>query len=413
MIQKKIIVLDRKQSVSLRKDLYQYLADIEAVFDDDQDIQHWNNMTHHWKIKLDKYEFSKIIEVKHLEIPDCFEQLLEWSDIDAVESDDKNTIYEHIKFLLEAIIFILPNRIYNFSRFDAIPLFSYFVFFVPLYLAISDGQKTNEILFCSFFATFLTLTVTFVCKIFEEKNHKRRLAKICLVTPTLNVSKALEKNEPELPSDKKANMPFVIFASVFAIIASIAMTEILYDLMDPTNEKTMWDMLAGKNEFERFSNFLIHPKFILTASFFSVGVLFYQCGIVFLSTEASEYVSKNSRKITVFFSSLVLFIEGIVLVFVAYSTDSVTMFAFWIFMLMAIDMGWIFLNLLKHIDALVQWLHFDFATLLFTMIVVLLLSDKIEKPIDVYWYILILFTARTLYDYGAAWKFWTKFIPKE
>lgn len=205
----------------------------------------------------------------------------------------------------------------------------------------------------------------------------------------------------------------MIFSAVFAVIASLAMTEILYDLMDPTNERTMWDALSGNNEFERFYSFLVYPKFILTASFFSIGVLFYQCGIVFLSTEASEYVSKNSNKLAVFFSSLVLFIEGIILVFAAYSTDSVTMFAFWIFMLMVVDIGWIFLNLLKHIDALVQWLHFDFAILLFTMIVVLLLANVEEAPITVFWYTLILFTTRTLYDYGAAWKFWTKFIPKE
>lgn len=192
----KIRILNRKESVSLRKDLYRYLADIEAVFEDDPDVQHWNNMTHHWTVTLSKYKFDDIVDTTFLEIPDCFEQLLEWSNIYATDTDEKSIIYKHIKFLLEAIVFILPNRLYKFSRFDTFPLFSYFVFLIPLLLAMSDSHRIDEILFWSFFATLLALSVTFVCKVLEEKNHKKHLVKICLITQTLNRSNTLKKILP-------------------------------------------------------------------------------------------------------------------------------------------------------------------------------------------------------------------------
>ncbi len=214
------------------------------------------------------------------------------------------------------------------------------------------------------------------------------------------------------PNASNIHAPFVIFSAVFGIIAAFAITEILSAVI--ANDAAITPNFSDTHSLGDLVKFLWHEQVILVISFFPIGILFYHCGIVFLSTEAAELIAISRKKTTVFFSSLILFLEGIVLLLVSHSSSSLSQFSLWIFILMALDISWVLFNLRAGFAPLFQWLHFDGAMLFFALTIILLPEYKMDNTgsqiANVIWYVLIVFTVRTFYDYHSGWKFWTKFL---
>ena len=401
------------------------MTDLDEVEKSPISIENWNNITHYWHNQIKDYKFKDIVNTQDLEIPDCFDQLVLWSNFTANSEHDKTVISNHVKFLLDAIIYVLPGTFYRFSKYDVCPIFSYVAFLVPFYFWLSSS---NDLLICSLFVTTLfSISFTFVCKRLETKYYNKHLSEITTniqqrENPLFNQNDETNNLEdvdanytkPSSKNNKAAS--FVLFSAVFGFIASLAITEILTLMMggpDTTFSKYWNGSTCDGNQFCFFLSFVWNETFALGMAFFAVGILFYHCGIVFLATEATELIQKNTSKTVVFTSSIVLFVEGLVLFFLSHSADNLHLFSFWIFVLMGLDILWVFLNLFKNIDTLFQWLHFDFAVMIFGLGMMSLASLDKNMTMTASLFVFVVLTTRTIFDYSVGWEFWTKFIPKE
>lgn len=266
--------------------------------------------------------------------------------------------------------------------FTTIPLLLVFIY--PEY-SVSIGTVV----------ALLSLGIAFCCKLKEPKKKR------------------------ENPKPHSGNAHFRIFAAVFGLIAAVAITDSLStfdsekDCIDISG--TMTKCLEFPANYDDMQKIFPSAQLLIIISFFSMGIIFYQCGIMFLSTEAANYVA-TGNKVGTFVSSLIIFLEGIVLFVAAISIGNTLQYAFWIAALMILDLVWVLVNLFKEIDILFQWLHFDFIMLIFLLIIMLSPSKGTIEVFGValeYWAILAVFVARTVFDYIVGWEYWSKFVPTE
>lgn len=336
------------------------------------------------------------------------------------------------------------------TRYDLIPFSVLGLYFIPLFYKISNSPDWY-ILVSSFVVTIAYLTVAWWFMWKKNKKYPRlydQPNREHITKPSANVVES--KTKPENENAKMGDIPlhefkehvkkivtdphrqwigpFTIFSAVFGIIAALSITDILTALMT-SSTSNISVFFSNIHSLDDLSLFLQNEQIVLTISFFPIGILFYHCGIVFLTTEARERIEEH--KIIGFFSSLIIFVEGIILLFVAHSSLYASQFALWMFILMALDVFWVSINITAKGTPTFQWLHLDSAMLLFTLTIISLPITSIDTgcipigntdcskvPLDnhvdlVYWFILAVFTLRTIYDYNAGWKFWTKFIPKD
>ncbi|MGQ0606128.1 MAG: hypothetical protein ACT4OD_04130 [Candidatus Nitrosotenuis sp.] len=421
----KVRIRKKAEAYSLRRKLYDYTIDLDEVENSQVSTENWNNVTHYWCNQIKDYKFEDVVYIEDLEIPDCFDQLVLWSNFTANSEHDRIVILDHVKFLLDAIIYVLPGTFYRFSKYDVWPIASYAAFLVPFYFWLVSNSES--ILYSLFAATLFSISFTFVCKRLETRYYNKHLAKITASiqqreNPLFNQSDESQTNDLEnmdtnyTHSKNHKVASFVLFSAVFSFIASLAITEVLTLMMggwDTTFSEYWATTSCTGNQFCYFFNFVWNEIFVLGIAFFAVGILFYHCGIVFLATEATDLIQKHTSKTVVFASSVVLFIEGLVLFFLSHSVDNLQLFSFWILALMGLDILWVFLNLFKNIDTLFQWLHFDFAILLFGLGVMSLTNLDKNITMVASLFVFVVLTARTIFDYNVGWDFWTKFIPKE
>lgn len=341
---------------------------------------------------------------------------------------------------------------YNTTKWDGCPFFAYFGF---LFVFIDPKNAT----LIGFVAAIICFIVIYLCKLEEKKLPKKMRIKVetqngkakirtfyptnkyvITTTETTDILDFIEKetklNKFEIKKiwefedkDKTSqNMHYRIFAAVFGLIAAFAMTNSLETFNN--EELKCFGINDSKitcntypETFNDLPNFFASPQVILVASFFSIGILMYHCGIMFLSTDAVKLVYSGKPVIT-FFSSLIIFLEGIVLFIAALKVTSIMSFTFWMFLLMILDIGWVLLNIVKKLDPLFQWLHLDSVMAIFLIIIIqssISTTDSFEIADNSlafagvafeYWAILGIFVLRTILDYNMGWEYWSKFVPE-
>lgn len=277
---------------------------------------------------------------------------------------------------------------------DKIPFFTY-----PLFLLVLVPGLSLEM---GLFAAITGITVTGICKLHEDKVTKSKVKR--------------ERTDEEKRKIENLRRKYAIFASLYALIAALALTTSLDSFVslpagdgciDPQTKSEI--ICFDKTEtLEKLPFLLASNPMLLLGSFFAVGILYYHCGIAFFATEAADLIV-DKKKIGVFISSFLLFLEGLILYFAAYSIDSVLQFSLWISVLMAVDIVWVLINIKKKIEVLFQWIHFGAIVLLF--LVTFLLSASIGNheinKLD-YLAVLIVLLLRTIMDYKVGWNFWSK-----
>ncbi|MBM3910126.1 MAG: hypothetical protein FJ356_00580 [Thaumarchaeota archaeon] len=236
------------------------------------------------------------------------------------------------------------------TKWDKIPFFTY-----PLFLLVLIPNFSVEM---GLFAAIVGITVTSVCKLREDKVVKKKIARV-----------RTDEEKQKIASIKRQ---YAILATLYGLIAALALTTSLDSFatlftdegcIDPQTETEI--ICFDKTEtLEQLPFLLASNPMLLLVSFFAVGILYYHCGIAFFATEAADLVA-DKKKMGVLISSFLLFLEGLILYFAAYSIDSVLQFSLWIAVLMAVDITWVLINIRKKIDVLFQWIHFGSIVLLF------------------------------------------------
>jgi hypothetical protein len=297
--------------------------------------------------------------------------------------------------------------IYGKTKWDIIPFLScagfLFVFLLPDYSTVM-----------AFTAAVVGLLVTFGCNL-VEKREKTKLHK----TPEENADTQITAADATKKTKKSKDIQFRIFAAVFGLIAALAITNALETF--PTGEECTKDdviiqqCLDNTEKIQDLPKLLASNPVIIIASFFAIGILFYHCGIMVLSTDIAPLL--QNKKIIAFASSLIIFLQGIVLFIAADSTDSLLRFSLWIFLLMALDIAWVLVNIYAKIHMLFQWLHLD--TILLLFLLVMLVSPENQGnlikfgAVDFnYLAVFIVFVMRTAFDYKMGWEYWTKVTPE-
>lgn len=215
----------------------------------------------------------------------------------------------------------------------------------------------------------------------------------------------LEKEGEIVP--KTSNSQFLIFATLYAVVGAIAITQAITVFSDPQHNEYINSVYNWKG----FLGLSLSNQAFVIASFFTVAVLFIHCGIVFFSTDASKLIGVGN-KVGVFISSVLLFLEAVVLFYAANSIDNILNFSLWIFMLMVIDIAWVLVNIAKKIEVLFQWLHLDSSMLFFLLMILMIygMKDATVLPKEIYEYVLVIFLIRTVADYKMGWRsVWGKF----
>ncbi|MCI4433721.1 MAG: hypothetical protein JHC41_09055 [Nitrosopumilus sp.] len=204
----------------------------------------------------------------------------------------------------------------------------------------------------------------------------------------------------DVDNDVKKNSPqLFIFAALFAIIGGLAITAALDAFVDPDQNST----ILYVHNIASITDLISSPSAFVIASYFPIAILFIHGAIIFLSSQGAQIISKGNS-FGYFISSLILFMEGIILFYAATSINNFLNFSFWIFLLMAIDLAWLAINWAKGIDFESQWVHFNLAMLFFTLCILLLFHSVTQVDKAVYAFMLIIFVARTVADYVAGWK---------
>lgn len=143
----------------------------------------------------------------------------------------------------------------------------------------------------------------------------------------------------------------------------------------------------------------INPSF-LVLSYLSVAVLFYHGGIIFLTTVAAEELTEGKAR-RVFPDFIVLFLEGVIVYYMAKDVNSLQVFVKLIMTLMVVDIGWVlyFYSVTKARSVYFEWVHFDLMTFL-----ALILISFYGYGIQPYTTVFIILVSRTICDYTFAWK---------
>ena len=285
------------------------------------------------------------------------------------------------------------------KKWDMLPFFTY-----PLFLLVLVFGFFVEM---GLFAAITGITVTGICKLREDKVGKKKIT--------------IERTDEEKQKISNLRRKYAILATLYGLIAALALTTSLDSFaslftdegcIDPQTETEI--ICFDKTEtLEKLPFLLASNPMLLLVSFFAVGILYYHCGIAFFATEAADLIV-DKKKVGVLISSFLLFLEGLILYFAAYSIDSVLQLSLWIAVLMAVDIVWVLINRRKNIDILFQWIHFGSIVLLF--LVTFLLSASIgNHEVNEFDYVavLIVLVLRTVMDYKVGWNFWSKLTLPE
>lgn len=214
----------------------------------------------------------------------------------------------------------------------------------------------------------------------------------------------------------KGKQAGLIFATLYGLVAAIAITNALDLFMN--DELTTFHSpfteieknFANTDSIQDLFYLLISQEFFLLASFFVIGTLFYHCGLVFFTEEASHMLHKHRSAVRVAISSLLLFVCGIMLYFAAGVVNSLLQFSVWIWVLLIIDLVWIFFNSNTDLRGYMHWIHFDL--IIFIFLLVILIGSPSQDYTNYYLYhflILAVFLYRTVLDYKLSWKFFGQF----
>ena len=219
------------------------------------------------------------------------------------------------------------------------------------------------------------------------------------------VNQQKDGQEKEDHKEKESYPQLLIFAGLYAIIGGLAITQAVTIFSEPDKNQ----YIAYAHTLEGFIMLASSKHSFVIASFFPIAILFIHCGIIFLSTDARKII-RVGNKVVFFISALLLFLEVVVVFYAANSIDNILNFASWIALLMAIDIGWVILNITKNIDMLFQWIHLDATMLVFLLTMLFIFHSVSQVTYEVYAYVLVIFLVRTIFDYKMGWNdVWGKF----
>lgn len=420
--------ISKKTKKEARVKLEKFLEELEELHEQSSiRIEDWCIILKNFHIELEKSNLKEIANTSNDEGFRWSVDSLHMYGSEIVTSTSQiEVVYDDLKSAIRSVIDYLPRSYLQISKWDKIPFISY-LGFICVILAIEYSTVI------AFIAVIAGLVLTFACKSLEdiEKQNKKKWKEKDLEKQREAMSKQIEetrnreRREPETNYEdrrqRSKGIQFRIFAAVFGIIAAFAITETLYTFpsgIECTDENgnVIKQCFDNTEKLQDLPKLLLSEQVLVVGSFFAIGILFYQCGIMVLSTDVALLIEEGNRK-SAFVSSIIIFLEGIVLFIAATSTDSLLRFSLWIFVLLALDIVWVLINLYARIDILFQWLHLDSLMMLF-LLVVLLSPVNLGSSIKLagigfnYWAVIMVFVLRSVLDYKMGWKYWTK-VPTE
>ncbi len=322
-----------------------------------------------------------------------------------MESDNKKSIIERV------------NKKLFLNKYDIIPFIPYSLFLPALI------EKDYSVYF-AFLASMLGIVTVLMCYVIrpERGNNKKdeqpkTRPKVLRVFQYL--ADSLHEKDEQPKTRPKVEKFFLIFGAIYVIIAGVAFTHgidtFLLDNKSFTTTQNASDLV----------NFIQDNKTILFYSFFAVAILFFHCGLLFLSIEGIRYLTagedtagnKNKGNEIIFCNVILLFAEAVILYFIADSVRSISRFSLWVMVLMSVDIFWTILQrfvfIKKHGDwekeVPFEWIHLDLLTLGFLWFLLLAFqSDKISDA-KYYWLLLSVLFSSTAVNYIAMWRrIWSK-----
>ena len=346
-----------------------------------------------------------------------------------MESDNKKSIIERV------------NKKLFLNKYDIIPFIPYSLFLPALI------EKDYSVYF-AFLASMLGIVTVLMCYVIrpERGNNKKdeqpkTRPKVLRVFQYLAdrlhkkdeqpktrpkvlrvfqyLADSLHEKDEQPKTRPKVEKFFLIFGAIYVIIAGVAFTHgidtFLLDNKSFTTTQNASDLV----------NFIQDNKTILFYSFFAVAILFFHCGLLFLSIEGIRYLTagedtagnKNKGNEIIFCNVILLFAEAVILYFIADSVRSISRFSLWVMVLMSVDIFWTILQrfvfIKKHGDwekeVPFEWIHLDLLTLGFLWFLLLAFqSDKISDA-KYYWLLLSVLFSSTAVNYIAMWRrIWSK-----
>lgn len=203
----------------------------------------------------------------------------------------------------------------------------------------------------------------------------------------------------------------LIFSGLYVIIGGVAITHGFDTFLSSSDD------FKTTHTFWALSNFLDSNETIRFLSFLSLAILYYHCGLIYLSNDAigalTRHQNKSRSEQIIFANVIMIFAESIILYFIADSIQDLNRFILWVGVLMSIDIVWISVQrfVFKEKGTLwkneipFEWLHFSLL-ILFFMIILLQFSDIPEAS----WLLLVILGSRTIIDYLVNWgRVWGRF----
>lgn len=300
-----------------------------------------------------------------------------------MDSGNKKSIIEYV------------NEKLFLKKYDIIP-------FIPYFLFLPAFMENDYSVYFAFSASILGIATVLVCYVIrpERKNH--------------------EKDEHSHKGSGGGKF-FLIFGAIYVIIAGVAFTHGI-DTFLMNN-----DIFTSTQDASDLINFIQNNQTILFYSFFAVAILFFHCGLLFLSIEGIRYLTagedstgkKNKGNEIIFCNVILLFAEAIILYFIADSVQSISRFALWVMVLMSIDIFWTILQRFVFIkkqgkwedEVPFEWIHLDLLTFGFLWFLLLAFHSDSHKISDAvyYWFLLSVLLSSTAVNYTAMWRrIWSK-----
>jgi hypothetical protein len=344
------------------------------------------------------------------------------------------------------------------TRWDLIPFITYVLFLPAL------QNKENSVWF-GFAASMITMVVILICDGFRRKKKDENI-KYC-DSPEKNITSSEKTkireiihkydtnaeidfssdDEVEIMVDKKSKLAkkgmddevkkylekkfditvdmtikgrsggmqakniMLIFSGLYVIIGGVAITHGFDTFLGSSDD------FKTTHTFWALSHFLSSPETILFLSFISLAILYYHCGLIYLSNDAigalTRHQNKSRSEQIIFANVIMIFAESIILYFIADSIQDFSRFIIWVGVLMSIDIVWISVQrfafkekgtLWKN-EIPFEWLHFSLIILFFMIILV-----QISATSDASWLLLVVLGTRTIIDYLVNWgRVWGRF----
>lgn len=306
----------------------------------------------------------------------------------------------------------------SISRYDLIP-------FAPYCLFLSAVLSSQYYLNFAFAGSMSGIALVVICyelrtQVKEEReessdstqNTSQKASK-----PKDSASKdGVKKHGDVRNGDHERNNFFVLFYAIYVIIAGLSFTNGIEKFVGTS-------IFTNTNSFSDLPTFLVDPSTSLLVSFLALTILFYNCGLLFLSKEGFRYLTAGTgvkrKKEILFFNVIILFAEAIILYFIGDSVTTPQHFVLWVAVLMSVDILWTiiqrfaFLRKEKGWEAKVpfEWIHLDALVFVFLwfMLDSLQTSSQSSLP-ELLLLLMIVLCSRTVADYWAMWnRVWNKF----